>query len=216
MRIQYLGHSCFRIISDIGTTILTDPYNKELVGYSMPAVRCDLVTITHQHDDHNYVQGVLGNPAVLDSVVECALDDIAIDSFACYHDNQQGKARGSNLVYSFLVDGIKVAHLGDIGEQQQSIADRLEGTDVLLIPVGGYYTIDATIAKWYVDAIKPKVVIPMHYKCDDGAIDVIATLDNFLSLFDKQDVVTLQQDTFTLDDQPEYPTKVVVLDRMCQ
>lgn len=212
MKIQYLGHSSFRIISDIGTTIVTDPYNKELVGYQMPKVRCDVVTVSHQHDDHNFVEALAGNPAVVDKVLTCPADDIALDGFVTFHDAKGGSERGLNTVFCFSVDGIKVAHMGDIGEKKESIVDRLENTDILMIPVGGYYTIDALTAKWYVDNIRPKIVLPMHYATEDGTLN-IGSLDTFTDLFDDDDVEYLNSDTLDIDQQPDYPTKVLVLPR---
>ncbi len=212
MKIQYLGHSSFRLISDIGTTIVTDPYNKELVGYAMPKVRCDVVTVSHQHDDHNYVEALNGNPAVVDKVLSCPADDVALDGFVVCHDNKGGSLRGLNTVFCFSIDGIKLAHMGDIGEKKESVVDRLEGTDVLMIPVGGFYTIDADTAKWYVDNIRPKIVLPMHYATPDCTLN-IAPLADFTDKFDQEYVKYLDCDTLNIDQQPDYPTTIVVLPR---
>lgn len=188
MKIQYFGHSAFRLIGEFGYSILTDPYRGKLVGFDMPEVKADVVTISHtQHSDHNFAEGVSGEPAVVDVVGNACADDIAISSFKTFHDDKQGSLRGENLVFCFLIDGIKVAHLGDLGEYTKDTSEKLLDTDVLLIPVGGKYTIDYKTAKQYIDEIAPKIVIPMHYKTADGIIDV-DTVDNFLSQFESNQI----------------------------
>ena len=147
MRIQYFGHSCFRIISDIGTTIVCDPFDEKMVGLNMPKTKCDVVTISHHHKDHDSEENIMGSYAVLDQEVACAADDIAVQSISTFHDEENGAKRGKDLVFTFLVDGIKVVHLGDIGFFDKKVIDKIIGCDVLMIPVGGVYTVDAKVAK---------------------------------------------------------------------
>lgn len=147
MKIQYLGHACFRLISDMGTTIVCDPYNSEMVGFSMSRVRCDVVTVSHHHDDHDCLDSIIGAPAVIDVAGECCADDVAITSIATYHDDVRGKKRGNNLVFCFSIDGLKVVHMGDIGCFDDNVLKTIENCDVLLIPVGGTFTVDASEAK---------------------------------------------------------------------
>ena len=99
MKLQYLGHSCFRLISDMGTTIVCDPYNGKMVGFDMPRVRCDAVTVSHHHADHDCLDAIIGNPAVLDVVGVCTADDIAVASYETYHDDAKGAKRGKYRVY---------------------------------------------------------------------------------------------------------------------
>ena len=212
MKIQYLGHSCFRLISDIGTAIITDPYDSQMVGLSMPKLSCDVVTVSHHHRDHDFVEGVAGNPALLEKLVAVAADDVAIQSIATFHDDQQGKLRGENYVFCFLMDGIKVVHMGDVGEVTDSLAAQIRGCDVLLLPVGGVFTVDALAAKQAVDKIKPKIVIPMHYKTEKHAFN-LGTLEQFTRLFDQSAVRMLHSETLVLNDQPQNQnTEVIVLD----
>ena len=207
MKLQYLGHSSFRIISDMGMTVVTDPYKSDMVGLQMPQVRCDVVTMSHHHADHDCTENILGHPTEIDVCGACAADDVAINSFETFHDDKKGSLRGKNLVFTFLVDGLKIAHLGDIGCLDEKVAQSLVGCDLLLIPVGGTYTVDHLGAKWYVDKINPKIVIPMHYKFGTSTID-ISPVDDFLSLFDQQQIRHVG-DTLNLFDTPENETPLV-------
>ncbi len=183
MKIEYFGHSCFRIISDKGTCVVTDPYTK--VGYELPKdVLTDLVTVSHSHFDHNYIYGLRGPRVVIQNADDYAFDDVKISGFVCNHDEKGGALRGKNIVFTIKVDGLRVCHLGDLGEPcSKEILGKIGKVDVLLIPVGGTYTIDALQAKEYVEKVQPKIVIPMHYKPADGSLD-ITDEKAFLSLFD--------------------------------
>lgn len=211
MKIQYLGHACVRLISEIGTTIVCDPYDKDLVGYAMPSFSCDLATISHQHADHNCVDALGNLPTVMDCAGTIVLDDVSVTAFETWHDEKQGALRGANLVFNFSIDALRVAHLGDLGEVNTQIAEKLAGTNVLIIPVGGNYTIDAKSAKWYVDKIAPQIVVPIHYS-QGGSID-IARVEEFTKLFDQKDVVWAT-DFYNVDDIDENTTKIVVISRI--
>ena len=214
MRIQYLGHSCFRLLSDgFSHSIICDPYDQKLVGEKMPNLSADLITISHQHSDHNFVEGVLGEAPIADCPGEGAFDDIGVCAFETFHDDKKGSKRGKNLVFVFNMDGIKIAHLGDLGEVNKEIVEKLQGVDVLLVPVGGNYTINSVEAKWYCDQIQPHVVIPMHYKRGEVTID-IDPVEDFLDLFPPS-LVQYATDTLTLDffDEDDY-MKIVVMEKM--
>ena len=213
MKLQYLGHASFRIISDMGTTIVTDPYDGKMTGFDMTPVRCDVVTVSHHHGDHDCMDAILGNPAVVDEEIACAVDDIAVESYPTFHDDAKGKKRGKNIVFTFLVDGIKVVHMGDIGCLDAKIVDKIKGCDVLLLPVGGTFTVDAEGAKWYVDEVKPRIVVPMHYKSEEHSFDIDG-VDKFLALFDADAVTESVSDTLTLYDTPlNEKTRIITLQR---
>ncbi len=214
MKLQYLGHSCFRIISEMGMTIVTDPYKPSMVGLPMPQVRCDVVTMSHHHDDHDCMANVLGAPTEIDVEISCAADDVAIESFFTFHDEQKGKLRGKNLVFTFVVDGIRIAHLGDVGCLDENVTQKLSGCDLLLLPVGGNYTIDHIGAKWYVDKIQPKIVVPMHYSFANSKIDV-APIDNFLQQF-AEEQIRYVGDTLNLFDDPQNQIPLVFVMDMWQ
>ena len=211
MKLQYLGHACVRLISEIGTTIICDPYDSNLVGYAMPSFGCDLATISHGHADHNCIEALTNLPTVMDCPGTIVLDDVSVTAFSTWHDDKQGALRGDNLVFTFGIDALRVAHLGDLGEVNQEVANKLAGTNVLIIPVGGNYTIDAKQAKWYVDQIAPQIVVPIHYS-QGGTID-IARVEEFTCLFDKSCVV-YATDFYNIDDIDENTTKIVVISRI--
>ena len=183
MKIEYLGHSCFKLTESTGTSVVCDPYDPS-VGYDMPEVSADAVTVSHHHYDHDNVKAVGGNPAVIDGECSYDLPGVEINAIKSFHDGTRGKKRGDNLIFKFRMDGIDICHLGDLGEACSSeLIDVLLPVNVLLIPVGGTYTIDAEMAKEYVDRIMPDIVIPMHYRTKDCKLD-IDKVDEFINLFD--------------------------------
>ena len=183
MKIEYLGHSCFKLTESTGTSVVCDPYDPS-VGYDMPEVSADAVTVSHHHYDHDNVKAVGGNPAVIDGECSYDLPGVEINAIKSFHDGTRGKKRGDNLIFKFRMDGIDVCHLGDLGEDCSSdLIETVLPVNVLLIPVGGNYTLDAEMAKEYVDRIMPDIVIPMHYRTKDCKLD-IDKVDEFLNLFD--------------------------------
>jgi L-ascorbate metabolism protein UlaG (beta-lactamase superfamily) len=166
MRLKWLGHACFLITSETGLKIITDPYTPGGgVGYAPVNEAADIVMVSHDHFDHNAVSSVLGKPEVVtDSGVKQA-KGVQFKGIATYHDESKGSERGGNTVFCFSVDGLKLCHLGDLGHplSREEISE-IGDVDVLLIPVGGFFTIDAKVASQVCDDLKPKVVVPMHYK----------------------------------------------------
>lgn len=212
MIIEYLGHSCFKLTESTGTSIVCDPYSESITGYKMPAVSADAVTVSHHHEDHDYIKNVGGKPMILDGEKSCDLDGVEINSVKSFHDACRGKKRGENLIFKFRMDGIDLCHLGDLGEQCSSdLIETLLPVNVLFIPVGGTYTIDAEMAKEYVDRIMPDIVIPMHYRTKDCKLD-IDKVDEFLKLFDEYDVEEAGGNSIELSRTDlGYGTKIVVL-----
>ena len=211
MKIQYLGHSSFKLTSNRGVSIITDPYSGQ-IGFAMPKVCADAVTISHHHFDHDNFAAVGGNPEVIDAATTRNVGGVEIGAIDSFHDNVGGKLRGKNLIFKFRIDGITVCHLGDLGEDcSAELIERILPVDVLLIPVGGNYTVDAKTAKEYVEKLSPKMVIPMHYRTQDLKVD-IANLDNFTNLFDKNIVEQYQTSEIELS-QDDLNGKVIVLRR---
>lgn len=187
MKIEYLGHSCFKLTESTGTSIVCDPYSEE-IGYKMPETSANAVTVSHTHYDHDAVKNVDGNPEVIQNQTSYSLPGVEVDAVKSFHDDRRGKLRGENTIFKFRMDGIDVCHLGDLGEECSSaLIEAVLPVNVLLIPVGGNYTIDAEMAKEYVDRIMPDIVIPMHYRTKDCKID-IDKVDGFLDLFDGETV----------------------------
>ena len=166
MRIKYLGHASFLITSDAGIRIITDPYEvAEGLSYGEIQESADIVTVSHDHADHNNVTVVRGNPEVVRETAK--VKGIEFKGIPTYHDETKGQQRGKNNIYCFEVDGIRICHLGDLGHQlNDAQVAELGRVDILLIPVGGFYTIDAKVAGRVCDRLKTRVVIPMHFKTD--------------------------------------------------
>lgn len=217
MKLRYLGHSCFLLTESTGTSIVTDPYGD--VGFDMPSVTADVVTVSHDHYDHNNVKAVKGNPVVINKEGNYEIGGVGITAIRSYHDDANGQKRGGNLIFKFRMDGLEICHLGDIGEEcSSSLLELLLPVHVLLIPVGGKYTIDGEQAKEYVDRIMPSVVIPMHYKTKGLSLD-IDKVDEFTDTFDNseevEEVVELEDDEIELfrDDITEEKTKIIIMER---
>ncbi|MDE7163790.1 MAG: MBL fold metallo-hydrolase [Clostridia bacterium] len=215
MKIRYLGHSSFLLTESTGTAIVCDPYG-DAVGFAMPAVSADAVTVSHHHFDHDNIKAVGGNPVILDREQGYELPGVVINAVKSFHDDRQGALRGENVIFKFRMDGLDVCHLGDLGEECSSeLIEAILPVNILLIPVGGNYTIDAAKAKEYVDRIMPDVVIPMHYRVKGCEID-IDKVDGFLSLFDDESVECEEVDgevELTRDDVDGESTRVIVMNR---
>ncbi|MGN0817379.1 MAG: MBL fold metallo-hydrolase [Candidatus Coproplasma sp.] len=214
MKIRYLGHSSFLLTESTGTAVVCDPYD-ESIGYKFPRVRADAVTVSHHHYDHDCVKNIEGNPVVLDKETGYELPGVEINSIKSFHDECRGKKRGENIIFKFRMDGIDVCHLGDLGEGCSSeLIEMILPVHVLLIPVGGTYTIDAKQAKEYVDRIMPDVVIPMHYRAKGCKLD-IDKVDEFLDEFDGENVIIAEEGEVELyrDDLDGENTKIIVMER---
>ncbi|MBD5584639.1 MAG: MBL fold metallo-hydrolase [Clostridia bacterium] len=215
MIIKYLGHSCFKLTESTGTSVVCDPYSEKIVGYAMPKVTADAVTVSHHHNDHDFIENVEGNPIVIDKEDSYDLPGVEINSVKSFHDASRGKKRGENVIFKFRMDGIDVCHLGDLGEAcSPDLIETILPVNVLLIPVGGTYTIDAEMAKEYVDRIMPDIVIPMHYRTKDCKMDEIDKVDEFLNLFDGEIIEETDESVLELSrsDLGE-ETKIIVLRR---
>ncbi len=215
MKIRYLGHSSFLLTESTGTAIVCDPYG-DAVGFSMPAVSADAVTVSHHHYDHDNVKAVGGNPVILDREQGYELPGVVINAVKSFHDDRHGALRGENVIFKFRMDGLDVCHLGDLGEECSSeLIEAILPVNILLIPVGGNYTIDAAMAKEYVDRIMPDVVIPMHYRVKGCEVD-IDKVDEFISLFDDDSAECEEVDgdiELTRDDVDGESTRIIVMNR---
>lgn len=193
MDIQYVGHSCFRLRGKEGL-VITDPFGSE-VGFSMPTLRADVVTVSHDHFDHNNASVIKDtaarkNPFVVTHPGEYEVQGISVYGYPSYHDDKQGEERGKNVMYSIFLDDVHILHLGDLGHTlDEKMIQEIPDIDVLLVPVGGVYTIDPQQAIEVINLLEPAYVVPMHYQTDQHdkkQFSELATVDEFMQKVGKQ------------------------------
>ncbi|MBU1136919.1 MBL fold metallo-hydrolase [Patescibacteria group bacterium] len=182
MTISWYGHSCFKISNQGGhLTLIIDPFDKS-IGLTPPRGTADIVLVSHNHHDHNNIKSIAGKPFIVDGPGEYEVKGVSINGIASYHDNKKGEERGVNTIYLIEMDKIKICHLGDFGQEKLSDSqlEAIGNVDVLVIPVGGKYTIDALEAAKIAKQIEPHLIIPMHYKISGLSIDGLDSADGFL------------------------------------
>lgn len=179
MVINWYGQSCFKIVTN-ALTIVTDPFAKN-IGLRPPAFAADIVCVSHQHEDHNNIGAIGGEPFIVDSPGEYEIKGISISGIESFHDPKQGQERGLNTIYMIESEEIRLCHLGDFGQEKLS-DEQLEAlgeVDILFVPVGGKTTIDASMAAALVNQLEPKLVVPMHYKLSGLKVE-LDPADKFL------------------------------------
>lgn len=190
MDISYLGHSSFKLKFKSGT-VVTDPFDSS-VGFSMASVSADLVTVSHDHFDHNNVSSVSGtarrdNPFIINEPGEYEVEGVSVFGYPSFHDDKKGSERGENNIFVIQGEGIRVVHLGDLGHSlSEKFIEKLDGVDILLVPVGGHFTIDSKIALSIIETISPSIAIPMHYRTSEHNSETfkdITDLDTFINLY---------------------------------
>lgn len=164
MKLKWYGHSCFGMTFAGGATLITDPFD-DTVGYPLCTARADAVLSSHGHFDHNHIQSVSGNPVMINTPGAHEIGGVKITGTHSFHDPEEGKLRGENVIFTAEADGLKIAHLGDLGhmpseEQLAAIA----GADILLIPIGGTYTITTPQAVELIAQAKPRTAVAMHFR----------------------------------------------------
>jgi len=181
MELIWLGHSCVRLRGR-DTVILQDPFDRTL-GYPVGRWTADIVTISHDHPGHNNISAVQGNPKVLRGPGEYDIGPASIVGVASFHDKQRGKERGRNTAFVVEMDGVRVCHLGDIGDTPTAETAKAIGpVDVLLVPVGGSTTIDAQGALETVNLLEPKIIVPIHYRTPALQRQDLAGVEPFLQM----------------------------------
>jgi len=209
MDITWLGHSCFKIKGS-HATVITDPYSPDL-GYKLGKPSARIVTVSHQHPGHSYVQGIGGQPKVVNRPGEYEISGVLIIGIATFHDGERGKKRGKNTVYLMEIDEISVCHLGDLGHVLSAEqVEEIDNVDVLLLPVGGVSTINAPKAAEVVRQLEPKAVIPMHYKTPALGLE-LEPVDRFLKEIGAKQVEPLPKLSLTKSNLPP-TTQVFLLD----
>ena len=184
MKIVWYGQACFRLICKTNNgdkiTIVTDPFDKS-IGLSPPRGNADIVTVSHDHYDHNNTKALSGSPFIVEGPGEYDVKGVFIKGIYSFHDNSKGEERGANTIYLIKTEDLKICHLGDLGQKELSSVqlNEIGDVDILMIPVGGIYTINGNEAVQIINQIEPSVVIPMHYKIPKLNIK-LNKIDNFL------------------------------------
>lgn len=189
MQISYHGHACFKLKGEAGT-LVTDPFDDKVVGIPLARLNAEVVTVSHNHPDHNAVEKVKGtskreNPFIIDFPGEYEVQGISVFGTKTFHDQVQGAEKGSNIVFKVLLDGLSICHLGDLAHQlDEKQLDAIGMVDILLVPVGGPSSLMAEEAIKVINAISPSILIPMHYADEDYPSDTrVKPLEQFLQSF---------------------------------
>lgn len=216
MEITYLGHSSFKIKTKTAT-VVTDPFDPQMVGFKYSGVEGDIVTVSHNHADHNAYAKVGEVKKVLEGPGEYEISGVSIMGFPSFHDAKDGGERGKNTIYVMEADGLRIAHLGDLGHViSDEIVDEMGSIDILMVPVGGFYTIGPKEAVEVCSKIDPYFIIPMHYKAEGINLSQFEHLEPKETFLKEIGMVAETLPKFTLkrddiiDDQS---TKVIVLER---
>lgn len=198
MKITWYGHSCFMLESECGSLVF-DPYSDGSVpGWTLPQLTADAVLCSHGHADHAGVEKV---------TLSGRGNGYSVDTVECFHDDAMGAKRGNNVIHIVTGGGVRVVHLGDLGHGLDAAQYAAIGSpDVLLIPVGGYFTIDAAQAHEIAGKIGARITVPMHYRGEDYGYDVIGPLSDYTALC--SDVVYLDSNSF---DPADYSSKVMLV-----
>jgi L-ascorbate metabolism protein UlaG (beta-lactamase superfamily) len=207
MDITYLGHSSFKIKGK-KVTVVCDPFDSSLVGLKFPKnVEAGIVTVSHEHADHNAVSQISGSPFVVHGAGEYEINGVGIIGIPSFHDEAKGEKRGINTIYNIEVDGIHIVHLGDIGEMlSDKEIEQLGTVNILMIPVGGAFTITAKQASELIPEIEPSIVLPMHYgreSLNQKEFSELTPLSAFLKLMGQEAVVPVPKLSVTKDKLPE-------------
>ena len=213
MNITWYGQSCFKI-QNKDVALITDPFDKS-VGLRSPHGSADVVTISHDHFDHNNYGVVKGDPFIIDSAGEFEVKKIIIKGIDSYHDDKEGKERGCNIIYTIEVDDIRICHLGDLGQTAliNGQLEKIGQVDILFIPVGGVFTIDWKSASAIISQIEPRVIIPMHYKIPGvkGSLLKLDSADNFCKDRGVSSKDAVDRFSVKKKDLPQEESKVVVM-----
>jgi L-ascorbate metabolism protein UlaG (beta-lactamase superfamily) len=208
MQVSWHGHACVSLSFD-KYVVVFDPHDGTSIGLKRPNVKADLVLVSHDHFDHNATQVVSKDKTRILKMHygETLVDNIKVTGLKTYHDKQKGRRRGENALYILEVGGLRIAHLGDLGEiPDQPIIEKLKGVNLLIIPVGGTFTIEPIEAWSIVEKTQPINVLPIHYWIP-GATLPLKPIDEFLKYIKGYEVARLDTNTFELE---KYRNSVIV------
>ena len=215
MQINWYGGACFQITAlpqkNSQIKIVIDPYSEGL-GLRVPSLEADVLLVTHQHSDHNNIKAVSGKPFLIDAPGEYETKGVFVQGISAFHDNSQGKERGQTVIYTLEVEEMRICHLGDLGQAEltDEQVEKIGNVDVLLIPVGGVYTINSKEATKIIFQLEPKITIPMHYQIP-GLKTKLEEVDKFLKTMGLKSITPADKLSIKKKDIPEDEAKIVVL-----
>lgn len=215
MQIIWRGQSFFEIgVKNNGgeTKIVTDPFEPDFVGLKFPKTEADIVVISHNHKDHSNSKAIGGNPFIIDTPGEYEIKDVFIKGIPAFHDNNNGKERGQVIMFTIMAEGMKIVFLSDLGQKELSSqqVDDLGNVDILLIPVGGAYTITAKDAAEIISQIEPGIVIPMHYKIPGLKVE-LDDVSKFLKEMGSEAIEPLPKIKITPKDLPSKDDEMKII-----
>jgi len=217
MNIVWCGHSLFKITTNPQKNspikIVIDPYNKS-AGLRVPKLEADILLITHQHDDHNNIKAVSGNPFLIEGPGEYDVKNIFIEGIPSFHDDNQGKERGENTIYVIESENLRICHLGDLGQKEltEQQLEKIGDVDILMIPVGGTYTISAQEAGKIMSQLEPHITIPMHYGLPNLKIK-LDPINNFLKAFGLKSLPSMKKLSIKKKDVATDEAKIIILEK---
>ena len=213
MDIYFYGQACFKLKGK-SATVFIDPYKEEFTGLKLPRdLSADLGLSTHNHDDHNNLDKITDAVLKVTGPGEYEVNGVSVTGVSTFHDKEKGEQRGRNTVYNISIDGLNIVHLGDLGHTlSEEQTEEIGSTDILLVPVGSVYTIDAKGASDIVSQLEPKIVIPMHYALP-GLKFELEPLENFLKEMGFEGTQPLPKLSITKDKLPG-ELQVVVLNKV--
>ncbi|MBZ9572066.1 MBL fold metallo-hydrolase [Patescibacteria group bacterium] len=215
MQIIWHGQSCFQIIASFGkgnrVNIIVDPFSED-IGLKLPSLEADILLVSHYHHDHDNVKAVKGSPFLITGPGEYEIKNVFIQGIPAFHDDSKGRKRGEVTIFTIETEGMRLCHLGDIGQRELN-PDQLEKIgqiDILMIPVGGIYTISSKEASKIISQIEPKIVIPMHYQVPRLNIK-LESLDKFLKTMGQKSIEPLVKLFVKEKNLPTEEMKIVIL-----
>jgi L-ascorbate metabolism protein UlaG (beta-lactamase superfamily) len=215
-KISWAGQACFSISlsggKDQSAEIVIDPFSED-IGLKLPNLSADIVLVSHAHMDHNNVGDVKGSPFVIQEPGEYEVKGVFIQGIESFHDNEQGKERGKNTIYVMEAEGMRLCHLGDLGQTQltDEQVEKIDTVDILMIPVGGNYTIDGAEAQKIISQLEPKIVIPMHFKLPKLKVE-LEDVSKFLKAMGKSDIAPVDKLNIKANALPkEGASEIIVL-----
>lgn len=215
MDITYLGHASFKL-KGRNATVITDPYDAKFLGLKFPKNSADIVTVSHTHGDHNSIEQIADIKKVISGPGEYEVMGVSIIGYQTFHDDKKGLERGKNTIYVYEMDSLRIAHLGDLGHTlSEGLVEEIGTIDILMIPVGGFFTVDAEKASEIFRAIEPSIAIPMHFKVPGMSEEISAKLSTEEDFVKQSGLSPEKMDKLSVKkvDIPDEGQKLIILER---